>query len=83
MTPRRRHIERPLPSFAALCVLTHHVLDRVGVDALPSDSLDEVKWDLARAGFDYPPPDRLAAALEAVTAARAKGYTTPRTRRSA
>jgi hypothetical protein len=78
MSARRWRLERPIPTWPQLCVLTHYVLDRVGPDAPPSDSLDELKWDCARAGFDYPAPDRLVAALEAVTAARAKGYQTPR-----
>jgi hypothetical protein len=69
------------PTFAMLCVMTHHVLDRLGPDAQPSDIVAELKCDVARAGFSYPPPDHFTAVAEAVAYARAKGYRTPTTRR--
>jgi hypothetical protein len=70
--------DRPIPSFRLLCVMTHYVLDRLGTEAPPSDVIDELKWDVARAGFDYPPPEHFAAVADAVRLARAKGYCTPR-----
>jgi hypothetical protein len=69
------------PSWRMLCVLTHYVLDRLGPDAAPSDVIDELKWDVARAGLDYPPSEQFAAVADAVLLARAKGYRTPRTAR--
>jgi hypothetical protein len=68
---------RPEVSFKLLCVMTHHVLDRLGPDAPASDIIDELKWDLARAGLDYPPSEQLAAVADAVPLARSKGYRTP------
>jgi hypothetical protein len=70
--------DRPPPSHARLCVMTHYVLDRLGDDAMPSDVVDELKWECARAGFAYPSPRRLTAAAAAVAVARQKGYSTPR-----
>ena len=68
----------PAPPFRVLCVMTHHVLDRLEPDAAPSEIIDELKWDLARARMRYPPPEHFAAVVDAVTLARAKGYLTPR-----
>jgi hypothetical protein len=68
----------PEPSFKLLCVMVHHVLDRVGADADPSEIIDGLKWDIARARLSYPPPHHFTAVVEAVRLARLKGYLTPR-----
>ena len=68
------------PTFRLLCVMVHHVLDRLGPDADPSAVIDALKWDLARAQLPSPPPHHFEALFEAVTMARAKGYRTPRRR---
>ena len=68
----------PVPSFKLLCVMTHHVLDRIGTDADVSDIVAELKTALAHARLAYPPPDHFAAVADAVRLARAKGYLTPR-----
>lgn len=81
MSARSALRERPLPDFALLCVMTHHVLDALGADAAASDVVDELKWLCARSGFAYPEATRFEAALDAVTKARGKGYVTPRTAR--
>jgi hypothetical protein len=70
----------PAPAFRVLCVMTHYVLDRLAPDAAPSDIIDELKWDLARARMQYPRPEHFAAVVDAVTLARSKGYLTPRGR---
>lgn len=67
---------RPSPSFAQLCVLVHHVVDRLGEAAAVVDIVDELKWDCARAKLEYATAD-LAGAVEAVVVARRKGYRTP------
>jgi hypothetical protein len=68
----------PVPPFRMLCVMMHYVLDRLGPDALSSDLIDELKWEIARAHLSAPPPDHFAAVVDAVQLARAKGYLTPR-----
>ena len=77
-----RGLPRPQPAaaFRPLCVITHHVVDRLGPGVPISDVLDEVKWACARARLDY---DRapIREAVEAVHTARQKGYKTPRRRR--
>lgn len=78
MTERRTFVDRPIPSFAQLCVMMHHVLDRVGADAPPSEIIGELKDDIAHAGFGNPPPHHFIAVADAVVFARAKGYATPR-----
>jgi hypothetical protein len=65
-------------SFRLLCVMTHTVLDRLGHDAPPSDLIDELKWEIARAHLSAPPPEHFAAVVDAVQLARSKGYLTPR-----
>ena len=68
---------RPVPPFRVLCVMAHHILDRLGPSATLSDIIDELKWEIARASLAYPPPHELAGVAEAVVLARAKGYRTP------
>lgn len=67
------------PTHAQLCVLAHHAFDRLGVAAVPADVVDALKWDCARAGFEYRTRE-LSAAVDAVAVARQKGYRTPRRR---
>jgi hypothetical protein len=71
-------MDRPVPSFKLLCVMAHHVCDTLPAGAMPSDIDDALKWEIARAHLEYPPPHWLAAVREAVVTARAKGYATPR-----
>lgn len=68
---------RPEPSYRLLCVMTHHVIDRLGTEAEASRVIDELKWDLARAHLASPQPHIMAGLYDAVSLARRKGYRTP------
>jgi hypothetical protein len=69
------------PSFRQLCVLAHHVYDRLGEEADPGDVLDDLKWVCAAARLDYR-GDGIRAAVESVRVARQKGYRLTMSRRS-
>jgi len=70
-------------SFAQLCMLAHYAAEGLGDPAEPGQVAEEVKWACAAAHFEYPRPDELTAAVDAVLTARAKGYRTPREHKAA
>ncbi len=64
-------------SFRQLCVIAHHVFDRLGDLAGPSDVVAEMKDVCGRAGLVHRLSRDLVKAADAVAVARAKGYGTP------